>query len=291
MAALCPKCSGEPVVVQTMTARIEGTTAQFDMTLRCGCGVTWQEHNLTHADALAEVEGALTRNTWAGTTRVAHALLLELAGKVDAAYDEYATALRSTDETLGRAYCHERRAAFELHRGWMRTGLRSMRAALRQDKREGGTQQERYRAACDHLERELTTQNIRFPTRDRDEHDNSWQRACELEQPPGFNAVNESGQPLAEPVIEIERLLRAERWADAINAFKALDAGNMVDAIGYASRGVALMITADQRQAAIEMQSLVVQAYVIYASWSTSGGEGLARTSDVERERERLRSL
>ena len=292
---MCPKCSGEPVAVETMTARMNDTTAQFDVTYRCSCGVTWTTENLTHAEALRDVEAALARQKWIGTTRVAHALLLELAGKVDEAYLEYGAALRSSDQTLGRAYCHERRAAYELHRGWQCSGLRSMRAALRKDANEGGTQQERFRAACDHIERELTAKNIRFPRFDpdgqREERIDWWQRACELEQPAGFGDVNELNEPIPDDVIEVERLLRAHRWADAIAAYKSLEPAKMVDGIRYAARGVDAMLDADERRAAVDMQSLIVHAYEIYASWSTSGGEGLARMVDVDRERKKLQSL
>lgn len=92
-------------------------------------------------------------------------------------------------------------------------------------------------------------------------------------------------------MIEIERLLRAQRWDDAISAMRALPAAKMVDAIPYASRGVTDMLDAECRSKAESMQWLVVEAYEIYASWSTSGGEGLSRMRDVERERERLKSL
>jgi hypothetical protein len=277
----------------TLTARMNETTAQFDLTYRCSCAVTWQAQNLTHAEALKDVEAALVRNKWTGSTRVAHALLLELAGRVDEAYVDYGTALRSSDQTLGRAYCHERRAAYELDatRNWLRCGLRSMRAALHHDAREGGANQDRYRAACEHLERELAAKNIRFPPLAREDQDKTWHRACEHEQPAGLGDVNEYDEPLTDDVIEIERLLRAHRWADAIAAYKALEPQKMVDGIRYASRGVDEMLDADERRAAIEMQSLVVDAYVIYASWSSSGGEGLARTADVERERQKLRAL
>ena len=55
--------------------------------------------------------------------------ILLLGGKVEEAYFEYAAALRSYDK-FARAHCHERRAAYEITRGWTATALRSMRAAL-----------------------------------------------------------------------------------------------------------------------------------------------------------------
>jgi hypothetical protein len=240
------------------------------------CSVRWGESDLGHADALAIVEAALTNGPWVGSTRVSHALLLELAGNVEAAYHEYATALRCTDE-FGRAHCHERRAAFEIQRGWLRTALRSLRAAKMTE-------------ACEYLERELTKQNIPFVSAEHDDTD-WWRRACELEQPPGFGALDDSGKPLADEVIEVERLLRDMKWDDAIHAMRTLDARKMVDAIPYASRGVTDMLNADCRKQAVSMQWLVVHAYEIYASWSTSGGEGMSRKTEVERERALLASL
>lgn len=273
-----------------MRAKIEGTTATFWLSLECSCMVTWQESDRSYSEALDDVTTALKTNKSAGTTRVAHAVLLELGGKVDDAYAEYAAALRLSGG-FARAYCHERRAAYELQKGWTRNGLRSMRAALREETKAGGANQERYRAACELLEHQLADQHVEVPPRDRDEHDPKWLHACELEQPPGFGVLNEWGQPLSAAVIDVERLLREKRWSDAVAAMKALDASNKVDAIGYATRGVDQMISAGERDAARQMQELVVEAYVIYASWSTSGGEGLARTADVDRERARLRSL
>jgi hypothetical protein len=276
VAAYCPKCSGEPIAVLTTTARIDGTNARFDLSLACSCSMRWQETDLPHADALAIVEHALSRSRWVGTTRVSHALLLELAGKVDDAYEEYAAALRCTD-AFGREYCHERRAAYELQHRWLRTALRSLRAAKKPD-------------ACEYLERQLTAQGIPF-VRAEDDDTRWWQRACELEQPPGFGAVDERGQPLADDVIEVERLLRAMKWDDAIHAMRMLDAAKMVDAIRYASRGVTDMLNDNCRDKAVKMQWLVVEAYEIYASWSTSGGEGMQRMRDVDREKQRLREL
>ena len=273
--AACPTCSAKPTEVLTTTARIEGDSARFDLTLACTCTAHWQETDLSHADALAIVEHALTQSPWVGTTRVSHALLLELAGKVDDAYQEYAAALRCTDE-FGRAHCHERRAAYEIQRGWLRTALRSLRAAKLKD-------------ACEYLERELTAKNIPFV---REGDDAAWwQRACELEQPPGFGDLDETGKPLSDDVIEVERLLRAGKWDDAVHAMRLLQGTKLVDAIRYASRGVTDMLNDNCRAQAVAMQWLVVEAYEIYASWSTSGGEGMSRMIDVERERERLKSL
>src|SRR5262249_41667826 len=154
-------------------------------------------------------------------------LLLELAGKVEDAYHEYAAALRCTDNPA-REHCHERRAAFEIQRGWLRTALRSLRAANKQD-------------ACEYLERELATQGIPIVAA-VDDDTIWWQRACELERPAGFGDLDERGQPLADEVIEVERLLRAMKWDDAVHAMRMLQGTKLVDAIPYASRGVTDML-------------------------------------------------
>lgn len=277
MAAYCPRCSSEPIAVLTTTARIDGAKAEFDLLLACSCSVRWQESKLTYADALAIVEHALAQNRSVGTTRVAHALLLELAGNVEDAYHEYAAALRCTDDDFAREHCHERRAAFEIQRGWLRTALRSLRAAKKQD-------------ACEYLERELAAKGFPIVSAEYDDTD-WWKRAAELERPAGFGELDERGQPLANEVIEVERLLRACKWNDAVHAMRMLQGANMVEAIRYASRGVSDMLNDNCRKQAVAMQWLVVEAYEIYASWSTSGGEGMSRMREVEREKALLASL
>jgi hypothetical protein len=56
-------------------------------------------------------------------------------------------------------------------------------------------------------------------------------------------------------------------------------------------RGAERARAAKRRDAAIALQKLIVRAYEIWASGSSSGGEGIARTAEVERERKRLREL
>ncbi|MDQ3365907.1 MAG: hypothetical protein M3680_10810 [Myxococcota bacterium] len=93
-------------------------------------------------------------------------------------------------------------------------------------------------------------------------------------------------------MIEVERRVRAGRWDEAIahlRELRASDAHKFVDAIGYASRGAELARVAGHREAALAMQALVIDAYVIWASWSTSGSEGIGRTAEVERQRQLLR--
>lgn len=242
------------------------------MIVRCSCGVQWTIRKLTTSEALALADDVLRQSFWTGSTHAARGLFIELAGRADDAYEEYATALRCEGK-FDRAFCHERRAAFEAHHGWLRNALHSLQEALAADRRASSARVAGYEATIAKLEPHVP------PDRTA--------RARELEIPPGFGAKNELGEPLTEDVIEIERLSRAERWADVITALRALPPDHLVDAIGFASRA------ADRapRLDAIAIQELVVQAYVIWASWSTSGGEGMARTAEVERERGRLRDL
>lgn len=255
-------------MVETATAH--GETA--DLTLVCSCGVRWTVTELSYTDALAMCDHVLRQRYWVGATHAARGLFLEMLGRADEAYETYAIAGR-TNGKFDRAFCHERRAGYEAQHGWLRNALHSLEEALLADKRASGARVAMYRAAIDGLDRVVPKDRS---TRDR-----------ELEIPAGFGAKNEFGHPLTEDVIAVERLIRAERWTDAIAAAKALEPNHLVDAIGYLSRATELA----PRVHAIAIQELVVLAYVMYASWSSSGGEGLARTAEVERARARLRDL
>ena len=287
--ARCPQCSGEPVAVETATVRLEDQ--RVDLVFRCSCGVQWTARELTVQGALEHCAAATTRTAWVGASHAARGMLLEVSGNADEAYDRYATALLCRD-AFDRAFCLERRGAYEAAHGWLRNALRSMRMALTEDRRGGGAREAMYREAIEKLERAMTGHGIWFAPADRNLTNKRWLRECELELPPGLGARNEVGQPLADEVIAIERLVRAARWDDAIAAVRALrasDANKFVDAIGYMSRGAKLARAAGALAAALAMQELVIEAYVIWASWSTSGAEGMGRTADVDRERQRLR--
>ena len=284
----CPKCSSEPVAIETATVRID--EQRVDLVLRCSCSVHWSVTDLTVEAALATCVAATTRSAWVGASHAAYGLILEVSGKPDDAYERYATALRCND-TFDRAFCYERRAAHEAAHGWLRNALRSLRLAVTEDRRASGAREPAYRAAIAQLEDAMTAQGIWFAPPDRNVDHSRWLRECELELPPGLGARNEVGEPLADEVIEVERRVRAERWDDAVaqlQTLRASDVSKFVDAIGFASRGAELARATGQRAAAIAMQALVVEAYVIWASWSTSGAEGMGRTADVERERARL---
>ena len=269
----CPACNGPAVAVETATAHVDEAT-RIDLTFRCGRGETWMVTGLGLVDATEHARDALRQHAWTGATQASLGLMLELRGLVDDAYETYATALRCSD-AFDRGFCCERRAAYEAAHGWLRTALQSMRDALSADERATGARAQTYRATIEALERELTAQGIAFPSAHRGKQDQRWLRECEIERPPGLGSRNELGEPLAEETIAIERLIRSERWDDAI---------------GFTSRGAELARRTKRLDSAIAMQRFVVTAYMIWASWSTSGSEGTARTEEVERERARLRA-
>ena len=290
-AAFCPKCSGQPVAIETATAHLI-EPVRVDLMLRCGCGVQWPATDLALEHAILDCRDVIERSGWIGASHAALGMLLEVSGHIDNAYEVYSIALRCRD-AFDRGFCLERRAAYQARHGWLRNALTSMRLALTEDNHASGARQAPYREAIVTLERALAASTIAVPTADRAAHDKRWLRDCELEMPPGHGARNEVGQPLTEDVIEIERLIRAERWDDAVTALKALstsDANKLVDAIGYASRGAELARAAGRSDAAIALQTVVVHAYEVWASSSTSGAEGMSRSADVERERKRLRA-
>lgn len=288
-APSCPTCNEPAIAVQTATARLDGTPS-IDLTFRCEQAHTWMVEGLAVADAMERARAVNRHRPWSGETHAVLGLLLELANRPDDAYEEYGTASRC-DGVFDRGFCHERRATYEAQQGWLRNALRSIRTALAADVRASGARVAQYSQAVETVERELTNRGIPFPPAKRNDRDKRWLRACELELPPGFGARNELGQPFADEVIEIERRIRAERWDDAVSALQALraDPNKFIDAIGFASRGAELARSAGHLWPAIQLQRLVVDAYVIYASSSTSGAEGMGRMADVNRERARLR--
>ncbi len=287
MDVLCRKCSGVAEAIETATAHLD-ESPRADLTLRCGCGVTWMLRGVSMADAIELARSTITAHRWSGATRAALGMLLEVTGQVDDAYREYANAL-VCNGAFDRAFCLERRGVYEAAHGWLRNALHSLRRALTEDRAASGARVAAFQAGIEQLEGALTASGIKFPAPDRDATDKQWQRHLELELPPGLGARNELGELLTEDVIEVERLVRAERYDDAVTALKALEPNRLVDAIGYASRGAELARSTQHHAAAIALQELVVHAYVMWASWSTSGGEGISRTADVERERKRLR--
>jgi len=244
---------------------------------------------LSHPDtidaAIEHFRSALRHRFGWGIARSNLGKALEMKGLPDEAYAEHQRAL-DCKANFDRTFSHERRAAYEARHGWLRNALESFRRALKEDSLRGATHEATYREAIGFIENQLRARGIDPDEKDRE----AWARARELEIPAGFGARNEFGEPLADAVIEVERLLRDERWADAIAALRALDGSNLVDAIGYASWGAKRARRAGDLASAIAMQSIVVNAYRGYASNASSGGEGLARMGDVEREQKTLES-
>ena len=108
---------------------------------------------------------------------------------------------------------------------------------------------------------------------------------------PGFGARNELGDLLADDVIAVERLLRADRWADAVAALDTLGRMNqnkLFDAVGYAAPGAMRAWRAGARLEAIALQTLVVAAYEYHASGASNIGDHESQMLDVKRARELL---
>ena len=231
--------------------------------------------------AITHLRAALKwRPRW-GLAHVNLGKVLEVAHHGEEAYAVLAAALHTCEDTFDRAFCHERIGAYQARHGWLRNALVSMRAALRED---AGARHATYREGITWIEQQLRAAGIEPPP----STNAAWDRACELEIPPGFLATNELGQPLADAVIEVERLVRAERWADAatqLEQLRATDYNLLFDAVGYAEAGAALARRAGAHDAALTMMRLVVEAYEYYASGASSGGEGMARMADVHRTR------
>jgi hypothetical protein len=109
--------------------------------------------------------------------------------------------------------------------------------------------------------------------------------------PPERTLRTASGAPMPAEVVAVEKLVREERYDEAIAALRALRVQNVwqfVDAIGIADRAAELARASGARQQAIQLLELVLEAKEIDASAATSGSEGLGRLHEVEVTRERL---
>jgi tetratricopeptide (TPR) repeat protein len=239
--------------------------------------------------AIDHLRSALKRRPHWGVARANLGKALELAHRPDEAYEQFVTAL-GCDDDFDRAFCHERIGAYQARHGWLRNALGSLRAALREDEKRGGARRTPYLEAIAWIEQQLRAAGIE-PIPAEHKATAAWRRACELEIPAGFLARDELGRPLSDDVIEVERLVRAERWADAVAQLEKLSASGRFDAVGYAEEGASRARAAGHRAEAIALMRLVVDAYRYYASGATSGGEGMARMADVERAEQRLREF
>jgi uncharacterized protein YqcC (DUF446 family)/Tfp pilus assembly protein PilF len=242
--------------------------------------------------AVEHFEKALQRRQWWGVARANLARALERAGRGDEAYQENGRAL-ACEGDIDRAFCHERRGAYEAQHGWLRNALRSFRMAAREERKRGGARERTYAEAIEWLERTLQARDIAWPPPSEDATDEKWLRACELELPPGFGLRNERGEPLADDVVEVERLVRAERWADALGQLETLHrtgGGKLFDAVGLAERGAELARRAGHRAEAIAMMRLVVDGYRWYLPDAGAAAEGIYRQHVIDEKLEKLRA-
>lgn len=210
------------------------------------------------------------------------------ADREDESFAAFDDALRCDDE-FDRAYCHERMAAYLARRGWLRNALGHIRAALRDD---AGSERRAGRVEmASWLEARLRAAGVEPPP-PGEEDERRWQRACERELPPGLLDRNELGERLADDVIEVERLVRAERWDDVVRQLESLqrsDGNKLLDAAGYAERGAELARAAGHQREALAIMKLVVDAYRFWASGASSGAEGLGRTATADEKWAKLR--
>ena len=242
--------------------------------------------------AIAHLRDAVRWRPWWGLARANLGKALELAHRGDEAYEQHVIALGCKDD-FDRAFCHERLGAYQARHGWLRNALVSMRTALREDDKRGAQRRAPYAEGIAWIEQQLRANGVE-PVTPEHERNPAWVRACELEIPPGFLAKNERGEPLSDDVIEVQRLARAERWADAaaqLEKLRAADYNLLFDAVGYAEDAVERARRAGHHREAIAIMRLVVDAYRFYASGATSGGEGMARMEDVRRAEQKLVEL
>jgi hypothetical protein len=105
---------------------------------------------------------------------------------------------------------------------------------------------------------------------------------------------NAWGEPLHEATLQVEGLLRAERWDDAVAAFEKLKGehyNRFFDAVGFAERGAKRARDAGAKAAGKRLLELVLEGYEWYAAGASAGGEGLERMADVDRVRDELKKL
>lgn len=92
--------------------------------------------------------------------------------------------------------------------------------------------------------------------------------------------------PPTGPLVELEALAGAKRYDELIEVLEALskrDPALLVDAIGIAEAAGHQARSELRYRPALSLFRLALLGYQVYASWATSGGEGVARMADVER--------
>jgi tetratricopeptide (TPR) repeat protein len=256
-------------------------------------GWFWKAKPDTNEQAIERLNKAISlRSQWAlPHANLGHAL--EAAGRSAEAYEQHGLAL-ATQDSFDRAFSYERRGAFETRQGWLRNAITSFRAALETEERNQGGRVKTYQETVDWLHKALTTAGVDVPPGEFEERDPRWQREREYEIPPGFQARNEYGEPLAEETLEVERLIRAQRWDDAVNQLeklKTIHDNKFFDAMGFAERGSRLARDAGAKEAGRKLLQLCLEGHQWYASGASSGSEGMGRMYDVDRISELLKKF
>jgi hypothetical protein len=96
------------------------------------------------------------------------------------------------------------------------------------------------------------------------------------------------------PFERAEVLCRDGRYREAALAFEevvAKDASLLVDCMGLCERASDAARVGGDRDAALALLVLAHRGHQVWASWSTSGGEGMSRMVDVERLERAVRAL
>ena len=93
------------------------------------------------------------------------------------------------------------------------------------------------------------------------------------------------------PPDPIETALREGRADDAVALLRAKDTNALVDAIGQFERAGEHAAMIGKKADAITLLQVALDGYTVFASWSTSGGEGMARMLDVDRIKKRLADI
>jgi hypothetical protein len=92
--------------------------------------------------------------------------------------------------------------------------------------------------------------------------------------------------PAPSPFEQAERLCAERRYVEAAAAFAevaANDASLLVDCMGLCERAGEAARVACDLDGALALLELAHRGHQVWASWSTSGGEGMSRMVDVER--------
>jgi len=101
------------------------------------------------------------------------------------------------------------------------------------------------------------------------------------------------GKPLGLELVAASKACGEQRYEDALAILEKVTATDhvaLVEAIGIAEHGANAAHARGQRDVARSLLALALQGYQAFASWATSGAEGMGRMHDVERVRKQLAS-